>query len=50
MNKTQTSPLPSVGKRTSKGKRVILNTVKMSLGHYDSMKEVIVLVTKALVK
>lgn len=50
MNKTPTSPLPSVGKKTSEGKRVILSTVKMSLGHCDSMEKVTVLVTKALVK
>lgn len=38
MNKTKTSPFPSVGKKANEGKMVILSTIKMSLGHCDSME------------
>lgn len=50
MNKTETSPLPLVAKMTSKGKRVILSTVKMSLDHSNSMEKITAFFTKALCK
>lgn len=50
MNKTEISPFPSVEKKTSKGKRVILSTIKMSLGHWFPWNTVTVFITKSLVK